>query len=239
MVLLRGSGRRDGRADGAFGGRGGDPGGRHGRLAVADAAVVHGDPFVDVDLEAVAGETGEERVGQPAVLEDAARQAGDLDPGGPARLGAELAGDGRDRGLEAGGQDRRGRPRGEPLEEPEEGGSRVVDEQAVAADEPIRQPTAGGRVGGHLEVDRRLRLELGHVAQAEQAARGVEEAAGARRERGVEPAAELDPDHLDLARIEPGEEARGGSVGDRGREARVDGAPRRRPASPSISAPRR
>ena len=94
------------------------------------------------------------------------------------------------------------------LEQRGERGPRVVDEQAVDALDAPRQRVRAALAGRELEVDRRLRLVLGHVAQPEERGRGVEQAARGRGDRGVEPPRDLGPDDRDLARIEAGEERR-------------------------------
>ena len=116
-----------------------------------------------------------------------------------------------------------GRPAGrDALEQGQQRRPRIVDEDPV--DARPRAPAGGPAppvAGRDLEVDRRLRLVLGDVAQAEQRRRGIEEAPRRGRERRVEPAGDLGAKHGDLARVEPGREGRpevgvegpGGSAG--------------------------
>ena len=124
------------------------------------------------------------------------------------RGGHELAGDLGDRLVERRGEHAGGPAGGDALEEGEQGGPRIVDEDPVDAGHARRQGDGPAVAGRDLEVDGGLRLVLGHVAEAEQRGGGIEEASRRGRERRVEPAGDLGPEHGNLARIEPRREGR-------------------------------
>ncbi len=179
----------------------------------------------------------EERRGEPPVLEDAAREADGPDARGRAASRAQLAGDLGDRLVERA-------PRGAPRAARRRGPRAAPAASAAGrrrAGRPARTTrTAAARAarssGRDLQVDRGLRLVLGDVADAEEARRRVEEPAGRRGERGVEPARHLGPDD---ARPRAGRGGRGSPARAPGRVAVGHGALRAAAVVRARTPPRR